>query len=329
MADYRGRVYEPSDEVHVFDASEDDEDSEGSRLPLLIVIALFVLASFGGVVWLAYEKGVASGRTEPRTIAADAGPAKVAPENQTETQTPYKGLKIYEQQAQNEGLDGTPVQNTAPVKPRAQTNSASAAPPLRAPLTDNPIATPGPTATSLPPIAPRLKPPQIERAPAAPPAQLSETVPTQEPAQGATQAPTQEPTQQAGAPPEASPATAAATGTSTGSAGTSFAPYTGVPASSAAAPGQAATEPAAVAGAAYLLQIGSYKSTAEADAAWSAFQAKHSALLGGVSPNVKAADLGDKGVWYRLRFGPFVDRDAAVAMCERVRADGGTCIVSR
>ena len=56
MANYERGVYEPRDEARdgrVYDASEDDDDVEGSRLPLLIVLALLVLAMFGGVVWLA------------------------------------------------------------------------------------------------------------------------------------------------------------------------------------------------------------------------------------------------------------------------------------
>ena len=55
-------------------AADDDEDVEGSRLPLLIVIALLVLAAFGGVVWLAYQRGVQQGHAEvPRVIAAEPG----------------------------------------------------------------------------------------------------------------------------------------------------------------------------------------------------------------------------------------------------------------
>src|SRR5580698_366178 len=91
-------TYEPPDDVHIYSAEEDD-DAEGSRLPLLIVIALFVLAAFGGVVWLAYTQGVARGHSDvPRVIAAQKGPAKVAA-NGEENATPYKGLKIYEQPA--------------------------------------------------------------------------------------------------------------------------------------------------------------------------------------------------------------------------------------
>ena len=51
-----------------------DDDVEGSRLPLLIVIALFVLAAFGGVVWMAYTQGVVRGHSEaPKTIVAADG----------------------------------------------------------------------------------------------------------------------------------------------------------------------------------------------------------------------------------------------------------------
>ena len=52
-------------------AAEEDEDVEGSRLPLLIVLALLVLAMFAGVVWLAYTQGVARGRAETPVLAAE------------------------------------------------------------------------------------------------------------------------------------------------------------------------------------------------------------------------------------------------------------------
>ena len=65
MANYERDTHEP-DDVRVFDGGEDEEDVEGSRLPLVIVISLLVLAAFGGVVWLAYNNGVARGRAESR-----------------------------------------------------------------------------------------------------------------------------------------------------------------------------------------------------------------------------------------------------------------------
>src|ERR1700743_2097059 len=100
MAKYDRGVYEPSDEVRVFDASEEEEDVEGSRLPLLIVLALLVLAMFGGVVWLAYTQGVARGRGETPVLTAGAGPERVAPPQGSGGNTvPYQGFQSYEQQA--------------------------------------------------------------------------------------------------------------------------------------------------------------------------------------------------------------------------------------
>ena len=101
MPSFERGAYEPSDDVRVFDGAVDDEqDEEGSRLPLLIVIGLLVFAMFAGVVWLAYTQGVAKGRSDaPRMIVADTGPVKTAPTNPGGTQTPYTGLKIYQSPA--------------------------------------------------------------------------------------------------------------------------------------------------------------------------------------------------------------------------------------
>src|SRR5476651_2105301 len=122
MPHYERGVYEPTDEVRVFDGSEDDEDVEGSRLPLLIVLALLVLAMFAGVVWLAYIQGVARGRTETPVIAAAAGPARIAPASPGGAQQPYQGFKIYEQPA-------PPDDDTASSQPPAPAAAAPVPPP--------------------------------------------------------------------------------------------------------------------------------------------------------------------------------------------------------
>src|SRR5215207_3185587 len=121
MARQERGVYEPSDEVRVFDgADEDEDDAEGSRLPLLIVLALVVLCAFGGVVWLAYTQGVARGRTETPVLAAAPGPERVAPENPGGTEVPYQGFKIYEQPAPPDEGD-TPAPSQAAQKAASQT----------------------------------------------------------------------------------------------------------------------------------------------------------------------------------------------------------------
>jgi cell division protein FtsN len=94
-----------------------------------------------------------------------------------------------------------------------------------------------------------------------------------------------------------------------------------------ASPAPVATAPDASSGS-YVLQIGSYKSQDEANASWKTFQAKHP-ILGGYESDVKKADLGDKGVWYRLRAGSFATKDAATAFCDKLKADGGDCLLAK
>ena len=96
-----------------------------------------------------------------------------------------------------------------------------------------------------------------------------------------------------------------------------------------AKPGAAAPAVPAAASSGYVLQIGSYKSQADAESAWKGYKAKHTALLSGYSDNIQQADLGEKGTWYRLRIGGFSDREMAAALCDRLKADGGTCILGR
>src|ERR1700678_2472159 len=100
-----------ADKLHDFDVDEMENDGEKSRLPLLVLIALVVLAAFGGVVWLAYSQGVERGRTEaPKTIVAQSHPSapKIAP-------SPYAGLNIY--QPSTSSASGSENKDTVPPPP--------------------------------------------------------------------------------------------------------------------------------------------------------------------------------------------------------------------
>ncbi|HEX4535271.1 MAG TPA: SPOR domain-containing protein [Rhizomicrobium sp.] len=159
----RGPYEPPPDDHRVYDAAEEDGDDEGSRLPLLIVIALLVLAAFGGVVWLAYSQGVARGRTDtPQMIAAQPGPVKTAPTGDNAApSSQIRGLKIY----------GNPAPNDDQVSDTGSTTPSDASAPPPATETPADTAPPKPAITK-PAAVPALKKPADEGAdvvPTAPP----------------------------------------------------------------------------------------------------------------------------------------------------------------
>src|ERR1043166_3817576 len=131
MRDFKRGAYEPGEDVRVFDGSDEDEDVEGSRLPLLIVLALLVLAMFAGVVWLAYTQGVARGRGETPVLTAANGPERVAPQDGGGT-VPYQGFKIYEQPAPSDDSAEAAAPAAAP-KPAPVPAPAAATPPALSP----------------------------------------------------------------------------------------------------------------------------------------------------------------------------------------------------
>ena len=104
-------------------------------------------------------------------------------------------------------------------------------------------------------------------------------------------------------------------------------PVTTVPAT---APGQtASTNPAPTAAGAYVVQVASQRSEADAMGSWRALQTKYPNLLGNYRATVKKADLGDKGIYYRAQVGPFATREQANELCQSLRAQGGDCVVNK
>ncbi len=85
--------------------------------------------------------------------------------------------------------------------------------------------------------------------------------------------------------------------------------------------------PATVSGPAFQVQLASVLSEDAAMAEWKRINGAHKDILGSFSPAVTKADLGDKGVFYRLRAGPLADKAAADALCASLMAAKVGCIV--
>lgn len=334
MANQERGVYQPQED---FASYEDYPEEEGrSRLPLMIVIALVVLAAFGGVVWLAYNQGVAHGRAgAPPIVAAPAGPARTAPTDETQVasgspSTPYTGLKIYGEPVppDEEAADSALAPQTAP-----------AAPPPAQQATPTPAAPEVQTAPLPPPAAPevtvahqtpRPAPSSHTVAPPSSPAVPEVAVATPEQAANApsivvAHPPRPQPQPPAHAPAQITPQPAP--------------DVTPVPVATEPPPTQVASNPppaaagpvhtgtAAISGAA-VLQVGSYPSSTLAQTSWRKMQSAHAGALSGLSEDIMTAQIPGKGTWYRLRIGPFATRAEAATKCAQLKAAGMTCIVS-
>ena len=70
-----------------------------------------------------------------------------------------------------------------------------------------------------------------------------------------------------------------------------------------------------------------YKRQDAALNAWTRLQNTAPDLFEGANLDIQRADLGARGVFYRLRVGSFADRDAAKGFCTEVKAAGKDCMV--
>jgi SPOR domain len=84
-----------------------------------------------------------------------------------------------------------------------------------------------------------------------------------------------------------------------------------------------------VSGGGYAVQVTSERSESTAQAALQALQAKYPNQLSGHQPIIRRADLGAKGIYYRVLVGTFASAEEAAGLCSKLKAAGGNCIVQR
>jgi cell division septation protein DedD len=280
------RLEPRADDMPVFDGGIDEDDGEeGSRLPLLIVIALLVLATFAGVVYYAYTEGVERGRSDaPRAIVAQGNSGSK--------------LKIYQQpapsdEASSEADSVPPPPTQVAPDSKSPTDIPPAASPTRGTATKA-ASVPADAEASSPPPPAATAPKKSVIANSAP---VQPQIATHAPAPLVPAAEAPSNVTEDSAPPPAKPAATEET-------------------------------PKPAAAGSYLLQVGAYKSQDDAETAWHAFQSRHP-VAGGYQSDIKKVDLGDKGVWYRLRIGSFADKDAASELCSKLKADGASCLIAK
>ncbi len=77
------------------------------------------------------------------------------------------------------------------------------------------------------------------------------------------------------------------------------------------------------------VQLAAYRTRANAEVGWQRLRAAHPDQLGDRALIMREVDLGDRGIYYRVRTGPFADVAAAKAFCSLLRAHDQDCFVIR
>lgn len=96
----------------------------------------------------------------------------------------------------------------------------------------------------------------------------------------------------------------------------------------AAAPAAQNTQVASLGTGGYVIQIASLPSEADAQKSYQSLSSKFGSVIGGRGVDIKSAEIAGKGTFYRVRI-PAGSKEQAVALCEKYRAAGGSCLVAR
>lgn len=77
------------------------------------------------------------------------------------------------------------------------------------------------------------------------------------------------------------------------------------------------------------VQLGAFRSEAEASREWKKMQAKYKTSLGNLSMMVQKVEIPNKGTMYRVQAGPLASKDAARTLCKKLVAAGQGCFIAK
>jgi len=270
--------------------------SQGSRSFSVVVGVVLGIAAAGGLGF--YFLGGSGMKLTPGEVSfvkADPSPYKIRPENPGGLQVANQDKLVYDRIAKGDAP--ARVENLLPPAEEPK------APPMK-PKVEEPVAAPASDLVSNP-VSDAVSPPVASPAP---PAALA--APEPDPLIAAVAAATGGRTSATGPIGEVSPEAKSPE---------DQAPQTDAPVQTATA------EPTP--GGAYQVQLASVLSEQAALAEWGRISGKNKDILGAYAPTVTRADLGDRGVFFRLRTGPLADKAAADALCASLAAANVGCIV--
>jgi SPOR domain len=325
--DFEASRYYASD-VHQDGEAEDvydDSQARRRRLGIVAIVAVFALAVIGTAGAFTYRAVYHTGASKPPpVIKADVTPSKVVPE--VKSKDTQSAKLIYDRVNDRAQPERIVSREERPVELRDKPAGVlSPAQDEHGPLLGNGVVGAEPKKIHTIAIRPENGGP-VGSAPAvaAPPPPRAQSAP----AVVATRE-----------PPTVSPPATRSVAPPAASRG----PMSLSPNENAAAPARAATAPArtaavtpaqpapaasAVSHGAYV-QVSSQRSEADAQASFRGLQAKYPSQLGGKPMTVHRADLGAKGVYYRVLVGPFANANDATDLCGKLKTAGGNCLIQR
>ncbi len=334
------RLDSPDDRT---DYDEPPRRRRWGRLLLLFVLAVF-LVSGGAWGWLIHGKRVtamfaSSGGDGIPVVRADPAPFKTRPSDPGGMEVPDRDKLVY-QRLQGDSSE-TRVERLLPQPekpvPPSRASSSSPAPQVAERLPR--VPTEAQVRAAQPPPPPRIAgAPTQERVPEpedSPPT-AEETAPASvsEQNKGDGREPSVLRGQESRGPERPSePGTASPAGVrEQNNESTPVTPTpTSTPAPVASAPPASVREQnkesTAAPASGYLIQIAAVREPERAEAEWARLQRQHAELLRGLKLFVIKADLGDKGVFWRLRAGPFTDEVQAKNRCADLAKQKVGCLV--
>ncbi len=283
--------------------------------PSIAVVA--AAATFGGVIWFAYQNGRDAGRSGlPPLVKAEPGPVKVKPDNPGGQEIPFQDSTVYDRLGQGNGQKPViekllpppeaPV-TRAPPEP-AQAQSAPELPPARSDVAP-PSPAPAPVQALSTPVGPGDGSPTV-LAPLPgsmiPLPSTPKLAPKVTPKPESPSTPAVAKTKPVPAPSKAQPDSIAA-----------------LIAEQGAAP--SATPQTASGG--YRLQLSAVRSPDAVEPEWARLKRRFPELAALKSSSSKT-EVAGKGTFYRVEAGP-LDEAAARAICNHLRTQGLGCIVAR
>ncbi len=92
-------------------------------------------------------------------------------------------------------------------------------------------------------------------------------------------------------------------------------------------PAQLAAAPPATPSGRFVVQVAAMRSASQAQAYWTRLVDKHPQLLGNLKLDVQRADLGNRGIFFRVRAASFDTKAKASELCTALKSRGTDCIV--